>query len=262
MKRYRILYNPLAGDGTGREAAMHLLDLLPDCELRFYDLTTIGSISSFLAKNDPKDALLLAGGDGTLSRFANEAVTLSPRQEVYYYATGVHNDFWHDIGRQRGDPPVRVNRYLENLPVMRTGDGDLRFLNGVTASAGVPFSAAHSHSTTVTVTVDGVSHVFHRAWLVTVTHGKHLGGFLLSPSQDRLSAGRTLTVTVLHGVGRFGVAHVLRALRTGRPVRHSAAVTVLTGKQITVCGSTGQLPLTVTRDSTPSPSSGEIRCGR
>ena len=78
MKRYRILYNPLAGDGTGREAAMHLLDLLPDCELRFYDLTTLGSISSFLAKNDPKDALLLAGGDGTLSRFANEAVTLSP----------------------------------------------------------------------------------------------------------------------------------------------------------------------------------------
>ena len=117
MKRYRILYNPLAGDGTGREAAMHLLDLLPDCELRFYDLTTIGSISSFLAKNDPKDALLLAGGDGTLSRFANEAVTLSSRQEVYYYATGVHNDFWHDIGRQRGDPPVRINRYLDNIRI-------------------------------------------------------------------------------------------------------------------------------------------------
>ena len=110
MKQYRVLFNPLSGDGAGKAAAMHLMELLPDNELRFYDITKIDSVPSFLAKTDPKDTILVAGGDGTLRRFADAVSALPLRHTVYYYATGRDNDFWRDLGRQPGDPPVPVSR--------------------------------------------------------------------------------------------------------------------------------------------------------
>lgn len=100
MKQYRVLFNPLSGDGAGKAAAMHLMELLPDNELRFYDITKIDSVPSFLAKTDPKDTILVAGGDGTLRRFADAVSALPLRHTVYYYATGRDNDFWRDLGRQ------------------------------------------------------------------------------------------------------------------------------------------------------------------
>lgn len=228
MKRYRVLFNPLAGNGTGRKTAMHLLELLPDCELRFCDLTEIDSVSSFLAKADPKDAILVAGGDGTLSRFANSFASLPLRQDIYYYATGTHNDFWRDIGRQPGDPPVRINRYLSGLPTVLCDGETRRFLNGVACGTG---DLTHAHPTTVTLTVDGAPHIFRRVWFAAVTYGKYCGGLAASPEQDRLGAA-CLTVTVLHDTGRFGASRILRALRAGRAVKDPAHLTVLTGRSI------------------------------
>ena len=107
MKQYRILYNPLAGGGNGTERAMHLPDVLQDCEMRFYDITEIDSYSSFLAKIAPQDAVLIAGGDGTLAHFINGIGNKPLRHDIYYYPTGQHNDFWHDIGR-----PARAHQPL------------------------------------------------------------------------------------------------------------------------------------------------------
>ena len=233
MKRYRVLFNPLAGGGTGRRTAMHLLELLPDCELRFCDLTEIDSIPSFLAKADPKDAILIAGGDGTLSRFANSVAALPPHQDIYYYATGTHNDFWRDIGRQPGDPPVRVNRYLAGLPTVRCDGEERRFLNGVVCGTGAPGDLTHAHPASVTLTADGAPHAFRQVWFAAVTYGKYCSGLAAAPEQDRLRAGQ-LTVTVLHGTGRFAASRILRALRAGRWVRDPAHLTVLTGKSITL----------------------------
>lgn len=142
MKQYRILYNPLAGGGNGTERAMHLPDVLQDCEMRFYDITEIDSYSSFLAKIAPQDAVLIAGGDGTLAHFINGIGNKPLRHDIYYYPTGQHNDFWHDIGRQSGDPPVRINRYLRNLPTVQTERGSLRVLTGSAISLAVASSRA------------------------------------------------------------------------------------------------------------------------
>lgn len=228
MKQYRVLFNPLSGEGTGKAAAMHLMELLPDNELRFYDITKIDSVPSFLAKTDPKDTLLIAGGDGTLRRFADAVSALPPRHTIYYYATGRDNDFWHDLGRQPGDPPVPVSRYLAGLPTVRTGAQDGHFIGSVA------IGEAGSSLFSVTVTVDGATYPFPAARFAAVTCGKYCRGGLLAPAQDRLQPAQGLTVTVLHDTPRFGTAGILRALRTGSAARYPASIAVLRGQEITL----------------------------
>lgn len=235
MKQYCVLYNPLAGNGNGRAAIRRLPELLPDSELRFYDLTEIASLPSFLAKLDPKAVLLLAGGDGTLAHFVASVSALPPRGAVYYYATGTKNDFWRDLGRQPGDPPVRINRYLDRLPTARVGEAEHRFLDGVTLGAVTANELRQVRPTAVTVTVDGKTHTYRGARLVAVTYGRYCQGLMPSPDQSRLDEERTLSVTVLHGVGGFlGAARLLRALRNGRGGRYPAHIAELRGKTIRV----------------------------
>lgn len=221
MKQYRVLFNPLSGDGTGKAAAMHLMELLPDNELRFFDLTQIGGMESFLAKTDPKDTLLIAGGDGTVCRFADAARGLTRHRPIYYYATGQNNDFWRDLGRQPGDPPIPIDRYLRTLPVVQCGGQTRHFVSHVT------LGEVSSSLFSLKVTVNGEAHSFSAVRFAAVTSGKYCAGGLLSPRQDRLCPENGLTVTILHDTPRFGLAGILRALRTGNAERYPGSVTVL-----------------------------------
>ena len=117
MPRYHVLYNPHAGNGHGTEDTMKLKDIMKDDELVFCNMTTIESYKTFFASLAEDDRVIVAGGDGTLNRFINDTDGLSLCHDVYYYATGSGNDFWHDLGFQKGDPPVCVNDYIKDLPV-------------------------------------------------------------------------------------------------------------------------------------------------
>lgn len=259
MKQYRILYNPLAGGGNGTERAMRLPEMLQDCEIRFYDITEIDSYSSFLAKIAPRDAVLIAGGDGTLAHFINGIGTGPLRHDIYYYPTGQHNDFWHDIGRQANDPPVRINRYLRNLPTVQTERGSLRVLNGVSnftgnASGNSFFNALPKlppRPTDVTVTVDGVPHVYSKVWLVPVTQGKFCDGMIPTPRQNRLGEDRRISVMILHDAGKLRAIRVLRAIFDGRAERYRNNVTVLCGNRIEV-RYTEPIPIQVDGETQPA----------
>lgn len=237
MNRYLVLYNPLSGGGSGKEAALRLPDLLPDCELRFYDVTEIDGFSSFLAQADPRSAILLAGGDGTLAHFANEVPYATREHDVYYYATGISNDFWRDVGRRPGDPPIRVNRYLDRMPMIRTERETVRMLNGVSCGALCAAQVGSTEYFDVTVTVDGTVHHYEKVLMATVSHGKFCNGLMTAPSQNRLKGSDELTVTILHGVGRFGAAKLLRTLRIGKYKRELPGVSVLVGRQISLATS-------------------------
>ncbi len=131
MPRYHVLYNPHAGNGHGTEDTMKLKDIMKDDELVFCDMTTIESYKTFFASLAEDDRVIVAGGDGTLNRFINDTDGLSLCHDVYYYATGSGNDFWHDLGFQKGDPPVCVNDYIKDLPVATVNGKSYRVLNGV-----------------------------------------------------------------------------------------------------------------------------------
>ena len=92
---YHVLYNPHAGNGRGQTAARALTGVLPDDTLR------------------------------------NDMVRLPLTRDLYYFATGSGNDFFTDIGHQKGDAPCLLNPYLTDLPTVEVNGQTHRFLNGV-----------------------------------------------------------------------------------------------------------------------------------
>lgn len=129
MKTY-VLYNPKAGSGAGRDAAMKLRAVCTE-ELEFRDITAIESYADFFDRIGPSAKVILAGGDGTLNRFLNDTAEAMLPNPIYYYAVGSGNDFLRDLGLEKGAEPVCIDLYRKKLPLVEAGGHTYRFLNGV-----------------------------------------------------------------------------------------------------------------------------------
>lgn len=259
MGRYQILYNPAAGNGRGTAEAQQLKELLKGEELVFQDITAVSDYREFLAGLAPEDNLLIAGGDGTLNRFVNDTEGLEHTHPIYYYATGSGNDLWHDLGRQKGDAPCRVDELLKNLPVVTVKGESRRVINGVgygidgyCCEVGDQMRAAsaqkinytsiaiqgllfHYHPTKAVVTVDGVAHTFKKAWLAPTMNGRFYGGGMMpTPEQDRRNPDGTVSVMVMHGTGKLRTLMIFPSIFSGTHVKHTKAVAVYSGHEITV----------------------------
>ena len=75
---YRILYNPLSGNGTGLANAEKVKPYLDGSEPEYVDVTSIKDMKSYLSGLDTGDVIILCGGDGTLSRFINDTYGALP----------------------------------------------------------------------------------------------------------------------------------------------------------------------------------------
>ena len=86
MAKYSVIYNPLAGNGRGKEEAERLGDILKGDEVAYTDMTKISDYAEFVSGLEPDERLLVAGGDGTLNRFINDTDKLSLRSGIRLYA--------------------------------------------------------------------------------------------------------------------------------------------------------------------------------
>ncbi|MCM1488344.1 MAG: diacylglycerol kinase family protein, partial [Firmicutes bacterium] len=201
MANYAIAYNPLSGNGRGKEEAENLSVLLKDHKLEYFDITEIGNINDFLEKLPSDTRFLLAGGDGTINRFVNtadEKYILS--RPVYYYGTGTGNDFLFDLGIKKGSMPFVLNKYIINLPTVTINGNTSKFLNGIgygidgycceegdklrkipgkkinyTAIAvkGLLFKYSSANATVV---ADGNTTTYKKVWLAPTMNGRFFGG--------------------------------------------------------------------------------------
>ena len=80
---YRILYNPQAGNGKGREETEKLVARMVGEKTELVDMTTLGSYADFFAACAPDDRILITGGDGTLNRFLNDTAGFAYRNPIY-----------------------------------------------------------------------------------------------------------------------------------------------------------------------------------
>ena len=254
--KYRVLYNPHAGNLSTEELKAHIAEVLKDDTYEIEDITTVVYADLFKTlKND--ENILLVGGDGTINRFVNDTQGLKCKNNVYYYAAGSGNDFWTDIGGKKGDAPVCIDKYLVNLPTVTVNGKDYKFINGVgygidgyccevgdklksegkkvnytgIAIKGLLFDFKPK---TATVTVDGETHVFNKTWIAPTMLGKHYGGGMMpTPTQDRLGDG-SLSICLMYNAGKLKTLMAFPKIFKGEHVKKTNQVALLSGREITV----------------------------
>ena len=253
-----ILYNPYAGNNQGKQRAEKLKEFYPEEDTLYVDMTKIHDYVRFLLDVEPTDCIVLCGGDGTLNRFVNETDGLPVNCSIFYYPVGSGNDFAREIKGETVDRPFEITAYLRNLPYVLVGGQEQRFLNGIgygidgyccevgdklreTSDKPVNYTAIaikgllfHFKPVTATVKVDGVTHIYKKAWLAPTMHGRYYGGGMIpTPQQDR-NDPETLSVMVMHGAGKLKTLMVFPSIFKGEHIKHSKMVEVLTGQDITV----------------------------
>lgn len=257
MKTY-ILYNPLAGSGNGAEEAAKLAAKYGE-DTQCLDMTAIGSYAELLSPLTEQDRVVICGGDGTINRFVNDTEKLDIKCELLYFAVGTGNDFLKDLGKECGCEPFDLKPYIKDLPFVEVNGIKRRFLNaigygidGYCCEVGDKQKAAgkkhinytgiaikgllfHYKPSTATVTVDGKSYTYKKAWIAAGMNGRYYGGGMMTaPEQDRLSEGKTLSLVVMYGKGKLKTLMVFPSIFKGEHIKHTEMVAVHKGKEITV----------------------------
>ena len=256
---YHVLFNPFAGNGHGEQETRKLNQIMPGAVLRYYDMTKISGYAEFFTAIGKDDAVILAGGDGTINRFLNDTAGLEIANDILYFAVGSGNDFLHDLGKQKGEVPFSVKQYLRNLPTVTVKGKTYRFLNGVgygidgyccqvgdeqRAGSDKPVNYTaiaikgllfHFQPANATIVVDGKTHTFKRVWLAPTMHGRFYGGgMMIAPQQERNNADHTVSVSLMFGSGKLKTLMVFPSVFKGEHVKLTEMCKILTGHEITV----------------------------
>ena len=257
MNKYYLLYNPIAGAGKHLESVKALGESYESAEC--VDLTKLDDCAEFVRTLDATDKIVVCGGDGTLNRFVNAIKDVEYENDVYYYPAGTGNDFMRDICNDpNSKETVKINEYIKDLPTVTVNGKDYLFINGVGygidgyccevgdklhaenkkvnyTSIAIKGLLFHYKPTNATVTVDGVKHEYKKVWIAPTMNGHYYGGGMMpTPEQDRLNKDRDISLMVFHGTGKIKTLMIFPSLFKGEHVKHTEAIDVLRGKDITV----------------------------
>lgn len=257
MAIYHVLYNPNATGGNGYERAQEAQKHLPDDTFIFHDITVI-NYPDFLGSLAPEERILVCGGDGTLSRFVNDSIEFSFKNDVYYYACGTGNDFIHDLDKSAKSEPVCVNDYIKNLPVCYVNGKKYRFVNNVglgiegyacavaeqlrkkAKKANYAMIAAkgllYAYSPiSAKITIDGTEYHYKHTWLASSMNGRFFGGGLMcAPDQNRLNKEKTISFVLANTRSRLSLIPVFLGVFKGTHVKYKKIVHVFTCHNVSV----------------------------
>ena len=88
-----VFFNPLSNNKKGTLAEIELRKIFAEKELEFVDITTVKNAADELKKLNEDDEIVIAGGDGTLTRFADDIYDIKNKQKIFLYPCGSGNDF-------------------------------------------------------------------------------------------------------------------------------------------------------------------------
>lgn len=258
MSQVLVLFNPLSGNGCGKENLQTIKDFFKDRTVVFQDITAIEDMGDYMGNLQADTCLVICGGDGTLNRFINSVPRTDRLCDTYYYPTGSGNDFLRDLGKIAEDGPVKINQYIQNLPEVSVNGKTYRFLNGVgygidgyCCEVGEQLRAAgkkpdytaiaikgllfHYKPTNAVVTVDGVKHTYRKVWIAPTMYGRYYGGGMMAaPDQNRDHNDGLLSLLLMHKAGRIGTLCVFPSIFKGEHIKHSKTVALHRGREITV----------------------------
>lgn len=256
--KYFILYNPHAGNGTGKERA-RALDGILDGAKEYHSMTDVIYEYFFESVIENGSTIVICGGDGTLNRFINDCQNI-PDNKILYYPCGSGNDFYFDITGNKNGKPIEINEYLKNLPTVTVNGKKRRFLNGVGygidgycceigdkqrsenpgkeinyAGIAVKGLLFHFKPRNAAVTIDGTTEKYKKTWLAPTMNGRCYGGGMIpTPDQKRKGNDKKLSLLLFHGSGKLKTLVIFPSIFKGEHLKHGECCKVIEGKEITV----------------------------
>ena len=256
-----IFLNKLSNNGKAAEAQAELEKIFEGQELKFIDVTQLKDAAECCQSLAPEDKIVVAGGDGTMSRFANDVYKLRLTNEIYFYTCGSGNDFLNDV-RERCEIKnnlIPMNQFLESLPVVTVKGESHYFINGIgygidgycceeadkqraVSDKPVNYSGIAIKGVLgkfkprrATVTVDGQSVTYKKVWLAPTMIGRYFGGGMkITPEQDRLNKEHVVSSCVVHDSGRLKTLIVFPSFFKGEHVSQKKMVEIKTGHEVKV----------------------------
>lgn len=254
--KYYILYNPLAGHGSNDEKLNSLKAHL-DGECVDFNVTDIADYQQLLSTLEADDKIVISGGDGTINKFINAVDPDMITNDVLYYASGNGNDFLHDVEKETGCAPFKINQYLKNLPTVTVKGETYRFINGIgygidgyCCEVGDQLKAENKKvdytaiaikgllfgfkPTNATVKVDDKEYSFKKVWIAPTMNGRFYGGGMMpTPEQNRLGDG-SVSFMCFHGSSKLKTLMIFPSLFKGEHVKHTECITIANGRNVTV----------------------------
>nr|WP_318660542.1 diacylglycerol kinase family protein [uncultured Treponema sp.] len=256
-----IFINKLSNNGKAVYAQDELEKIFKGQELKFIDITGIINAADSCKMLNDDDMIVVAGGDGTLSRFANDVYDLQLKQEIYFYTCGSGNDFLNDV-RERCEIKnnlIPMNEFIKNLPLVTVNGKTCRFINGIgygidgycceegdriraNSDKKVNYTAiaikgllGKFKSRNAKITVDGVTTEYKEVWLAPTMLGRFFGGgMMITPKQDRLNAEHLVSSVVVHNAGKLKILTVFPKIFKGKHVTHTDIYEVKLGHEVRV----------------------------
>ncbi len=253
------LYNPFAGNKTCEEQTKKLSALYNDKELTMRSMADI-DYAEFFASLSPDDSVIICGGDGTLNRFVNETKDIDIKNDILYYAAGSGNDFLHDLGKEKGEPPFKINQYIKDLPSVVVNGKETLFLNAIgfgidgycceigdekrKKSNGKPVNYTgiaikgllyDFKPANATVIIDGVEKQYKKVWIAPAMHGRFYGGGMnAAPSQRRDAPEGKLSSVIWHGSNKTKTLMIFPSIFKGEHIKHTECIEIVKADEITV----------------------------
>lgn len=253
------LYNPLAGNNTCMEQSAKLREFYQESELTLIDMTA-ADLAEFFSSLSPDDKVIICGGDGTLNHFVNDTRTLSINNDILYYAAGSGNDFLRDIGKEKGEPPFKINQYIKDLPSVTVNGKESLFINAIgfgidgyccevgdemrKKSDGKPVNYTSIaikgllydfKPTDATVIVDGKEKHYKKVWIAPTMHGRFYGGGMIAaPSQRRDDPEGKFSLVIWHGSNKLKTLMVFPSIFKGEHVKHTECIDIIRADEVTV----------------------------
>ena len=188
--------------------------------------------------------------------FVSNINEIEVKNDIYYIPNGTGNDFYKSIKKEIKNP---VNKYLLNLPTVEFDDRKLFFLNGCgTGLDGYVCSLVNDiekkgklsffrctykgfrkyKRTNITVTVDGVDYEFKKVFLASIMNGNvEGGGMKMTPKAKRLD--EYIDICIIHSLSKFSLILCFPLIYLGWHRIKRKAVTILSGKEISIKCSEG-----------------------
>ena len=234
-----ILHNPLSKNKKSKRATKKLVDHYKahKTPFRLKSVLKIDDVNEYLTKRQDVEKIILIGGDGTINGFVNRIYDHLPLPyPIYLHKGGSGNDFLRTLVKER---PTEV-------PVMKlTHNGETQyFMNGtgmgMDALIGMKVDRSPNKSqsryffatlstfvsykpSTLTVTLDGETKTFEKAYFITANNGQYFGGGMqISPSATLKDDA--LDVVLVHGINKLKLFFIFTTIYKGKHVNYTKYV--------------------------------------